>query len=80
MNTLIEAMKDVTIEAVGTAKYTLMYFFGAWVTKEVIYAESDAEAIFDADATFNGSRLENWPHGVALFCGNRKVKEYKGNI
>lgn len=79
MNTLIEAMKDMTIEAVETAKYTLMYFFGAWVTKEVIYAESDQEAIFDADMTFNDSRLASWPNGVALFCGNRMVKEYKPN-
>ena len=53
-----------------------MYMFGAWVTKEVIAAECDAEAVYDADATFATSRLGEWKYGVALFCGNRKVKEY----
>ena len=28
-----------------------MYNFGAWVTKEIIIAESDAEAVFDAITT-----------------------------
>lgn len=39
-----------------------------------IFAESDAEAIFDADAVMATGRLRNWR--VALFCGNRKVKAY----
>lgn len=51
--------------------------FGAWVTKEVIVAENDMEAIFDADKTFANSNLANWKYEVALFCGNRKVKQYK---
>lgn len=51
--------------------------FGAWVTKSVIYAENDAEAIFDADMDFSDSRLGEWKHGVALFCGNRMVKSYR---
>lgn len=54
-----------------------MYFFGAWVTKETFAAESDKEAIFDADMIISESRLNDWQHGVALFCGNRKVKTYK---
>ena len=42
--------------------------------KQGIYAENDAEAIFDADATFANSRLESF--NVVLFCGNRAVKIY----
>jgi hypothetical protein len=55
-------------------EYRLMYMFGAWVTAERIFAESDAEAIFDADAVMATGRLRNLR--VALFCGNRKVKAY----
>lgn len=57
-------------------EYRLMYMFGAWITKEVIAAECDAEAVYDADATFATSRLGEWKYGVALFCGNRMVKKY----
>lgn len=60
----------------NTREYRLMYLFGAWVTKEVIIAESDAEAVFDADMAFANSNLDNWKYGVALFYGNRKVKKY----
>ena len=60
----------------NTKEYRLMYLFGAWVTKEVIIAESDAEAVFDADMVFANSNLGNWKYGVALFRGNRKVKQY----
>lgn len=56
--------------------YKVMYFFGAWISKETFAAESDAEAIFDADMIFESSRLQNWQHGVALWCGNRLVKRY----
>ena len=56
--------------------YKLMYKFGAWITKETIAAESDKEAIFDADMTFAASRLQSWENGVALFCGVRIVKRY----
>jgi hypothetical protein len=61
-------------------EYKLMYFFGGWVTSSVICAECDAEAIFDADSDFNNSKLQNWSHGVALWCGNRKVKTYREGI
>lgn len=54
-----------------------MYQFGAWVTKEVFAAETEKEAIFDADMTFNNSKLTTWEHGVALFCGNKLIKRYK---
>ena len=60
----------------ATREYRLMYNFGAWVTKEIIIAESDAEAVFDADTTFANSNLAGWKYGFALFCGNRKVKQY----
>lgn len=65
-----------TPSELNTREYRLMYNFGAWITKEIIAAESDAEAIFDADMTFANSNLENWKYGVALFCGNREVKRY----
>ena len=54
-----------------------MYIFGAWITKARFAAESDAEAIFDADAIFSNSNLKNWTHGVALFRGNKRVKIYR---
>lgn len=63
-------------ENVNTRKYRLMYFFGAWVTKEVIYAENDAEAIFDADEVYKTSNMNNWKYAVVLWCGNRRVKYY----
>lgn len=63
------------------SEYKLMYFFGTWVTKEVLYAESNAEAIHDADEVFNNSDLANWQYGVALFKEgkNTPVKVYKPN-
>ena len=60
-----------------THEYRLMYQFGAWITKERIYAENDAEAIFDADDAFRKSHLQDWQHGVALFKGNKRIKIYK---
>lgn len=58
-------------------EYRFMYLFGAWVTKETIYAETDEEAIFDADAAFKEAKtLHNW-NGVALVQGNRFVKMYR---
>lgn len=63
-------------EQVSTKEYRLMYFFGTWVTKEIIYAENDKEAIFDADMTMEYDSLRNWEKSVALWCGNRKVKSY----
>jgi hypothetical protein len=54
----------------------VMFKFGAWLSKETFAAESDAEAIFDADAIVNNSNLKNWQNGVALWCGNRMVKQY----
>lgn len=68
---------NINLSKVATREYRLMYMFGAWVTKSVIYAENDAEAIFDADMDFSYSRLGEWKHGVALFCGNRMVKSYR---
>ena len=58
--------------------YRFMYQFGAWVSKETFASESDAEAIFDADAIFNSDEaLQNWNYKVALWCGNRMVKQYR---
>lgn len=58
-------------------EYRLMYVFGAWITREKIYAETDNEAVFDADAAFRDSGLESWRYGVALFRGNKLIKTYK---
>lgn len=60
----------------NTQEYRLMYLFGAWVTGAKIYAETDAEAIFDATERAN-ELAAKWPNGVALWCGNRLVKRYK---
>ena len=69
---------NITINETPALKtYRLMYFFGTWVTKSIIPAECDNEAIFDADDEYNESNLTNWQYPVALFCGNRKVKSYK---
>lgn len=58
-------------------EYCLMYLFGAWVTKETIHAETDEEAIFDADAAFKEAKtLHHW-NGVALVQGYRFVKMYR---
>ena len=64
-------------EKINTKEYCIYYWFGFWHPTKSFYAESDAEAIFDADAEFaNNKNLQNWKHDVALFCGNRKVKQY----
>lgn len=54
-----------------TYEYTLMYYYGCWVTKMKIYAENDAEAIYDAEHSGLSPKLT-----YALFQGNRKVKEF----
>jgi len=69
---------NITINETPALKtYRLMYFFGTWVTKSIIPAECDNEAIFDADDEYSESNLNNWQYPVALWCGNRKVKSYK---
>jgi len=75
----IEAMEmvNVTTTIPKTKEYRLRYFFGTWMTSRIIFAESDAEAIHDADEAYkeNGN-LADWQYPVALFCGNRKIKKY----
>jgi len=60
--------------AVNMREYRIMYFFGIWITKAKIYAETDAEAIFDAQEY--ADELRHWQYDVALFCGNRRVMSY----
>jgi hypothetical protein len=67
---------NITLSTPNFKEYRLMYCFGAWVTKDIIVAENDAEAVFDADESFSQSNLSNWKYGVALFCGNRMIKQY----
>lgn len=57
--------------------YRLMFKCGAWNTRATFICESDAEAIHDADEFFSNSNIKNWSYGVALFQGNRLVKQYR---
>lgn len=58
-----------------TREYRLMYYFGVWYTKTIIYAECDAEAIFDAREDFKAVKsADKLP--FALWCGNRLVKRF----
>ena len=69
--------EDVAVSAPEVQEYKLKYLWGAWITKETIYAETDEEAIFDADEIFkNDKTLHNW-NGVALVQGDRFVKSYR---
>jgi hypothetical protein len=52
-----------------------MYYFGAWISKETFSAESDAEAIFDADMIVANAPAKD-KLTYALWQGNRKVKTY----
>jgi hypothetical protein len=71
------AMVNVTTCIPKTKEYRLRYFFGTWMTSSIIFAENDAEAIHDADEIYNDNgNLADWQYPVALFCGNRKIKEY----
>lgn len=55
--------------------YRVMYYFGAWISKETFSAESDAEAIFDADMIVANAPAKD-KLTYALWRGNRKVKTY----
>ena len=79
MSKFINAMNSVKIsnKLPKMKEYRLRYFFGTWVTKSIIPAECDKEAIFDADEVYSESNINNWQYPVALWCGNRKVKSYK---
>ena len=73
-------LPTITLNETNFKTYKLMYFFGAWYTSETFAAESDNEAIFDADDSYNGNtNRRNWHYPVALWCGNRIVKKYNNN-
>lgn len=55
-------------DSLQVKEYRLMYYFGCWLTAKKIYAEDDAEAIFDAQEHISTKRLR-W----ALFCNGRMV-------
>lgn len=77
----IKAVKDLKkIESISlkVKEYRLMYLWGAWVCDSKIYAESDEEAIFDADELMVYAKAKDKLR-YALWCGNRKVKEYNYN-
>lgn len=67
------AGEQVTMSNVQTREYRLMYYFGVWMTSERIYAESDAEAIYDADHA-EKKAIDKLVY--ALWCGKRMVKRY----
>ena len=52
-------------------EYTLSYFFGVWLTAEVIWASDDREAIFDANDAMKTTKLN-----YRLCQGKRIVKEW----
>ena len=60
-------------ETISTKEYRLVYCYGIWYTAEKIFAESDAEAIFDAD---NNPRIANDKLEYRLICGNKTIKTY----
>lgn len=69
--------EEVAVSVPEVQEYKLKYLWGAWITKETIYAETDEEAIFDADEIFkNDKTLHNW-NGVALVQGDRFIKSYR---
>ena len=74
LSSFLAACQSVKHSEVNTCEYRLMYMYGAWVTAEVIIAESDKEAITDAQDAVK--RLQGWKNGVALFCGNRLVHRF----
>lgn len=79
MTTLLNIFKSVNqVESEFTTReYRLMYFYGVWHTKSMIYAESDAEAIYDARCEVKGSKAAvNGKLPCALWCGNRIVKKF----
>ena len=55
--------------------YKVMYYFGAWISKETFAAESDAEAIFDADMIVANAPARG-KLTYALWQGNRRIKTY----
>lgn len=66
------------IKQPNTKEYRLMYFFGTWITAECIYAESDEEAVFDADSN---PKIASDTLRYALFKGNNIIKMYDtGNV
>ena len=69
--------EEVAVSVPEVQEYKLKYLWGAWITKETIYAETDEEAIFDADEIFkNDKTLHKW-NGVALVQGDRFIKNYR---
>lgn len=79
MTTLLNIFKNVNpVESEFTTReYRLMYFYGVWHTKSMIYAESDAEAIYDARCEAKDSKAAvNGKLPFALWCGNRIVKKF----
>ncbi len=58
-------------------EYRLMYMFGAWVCDRCIYAETDVEAVHDADEAYQEAENLHTRHGVALVQGDRFVKMYR---
>lgn len=77
MSAMLNIFKgDVKLnENLTTREYRLMYYFGVWYTSAIIYAECDAEAIFDAREDFKTAKAaDRLPY--ALWCGNRLVKRF----
>lgn len=70
----INEVKDYA-SSLNLKTYKVMYYFGTWMTHEVLAAESDEEAIFDADMSVANAPARG-KLTYALWQGNRKVKTY----
>lgn len=66
---------DYAEREITTREYRLMYYFDVWNTASIIYAECDAEAIFDARQELKDKQSKQvLPY--ALWQGNRLVKKF----
>lgn len=66
---------SIVIKTPEIKEYHIMrYYWGAWWTKFVICAETDKEAIFDADNFISENGTQGYR--TALCINNRFVKKY----
>ena len=74
--TTLETLQNavITLREIKTYEYKLRYYYaGLWFTSETIIADSDYEAIFDAD---RAEKKASDKLVYALWRGNRVIKRY----
>lgn len=57
-------------------EYRLMYLFGVWITSSKIYAETDKEAIFDADCEMANIKPSGLYYALWDIKAKKIVKSY----